>query len=431
MDIFGDIIGSDGEKLLQYRPDGTVIQPVIALIPSMIDIFSLNLADNGILLLTSSFGVLTTYFTNGVPGGTVTMRYKVNNATGTFYPIATPVIRGHRSYILAVFRAENTSSKENGLLRLFGIDLNDQFVGKIQVVWFTDLGHLTGCDSATLTDNSLHHQQIQTFQNSAASNGSLLVHDDMIFVTLPVSHNRDTLLNKSDFWAVRDSGKQGFIKYSDALSIDDLSLYSVNPTDSLNFHTKNEGTGLLRKGVDKNFDFYEGENISNDYEGEVGHTLLWGSHKIQGKITGLDWGGGDVKIIIEIDLSLLLRTSARITSKIMTVRNETDSPDSILFGVSVVNKTAAFVNILKEHNISDIKNVNYVVCVTTSLESPPLVTLRWILPVPEDGTVHGQLVGIPSDTKLNNKAKNRPKDSENIIVAYAVGESSTNVFAIY
>lgn len=323
--------------------------------------------------------------------------------------------------------------QENGLVRLFGIDLNDQFVGKIQLVWSIDLSRRKGCDVRTVAENRLDRQQIQTFQNSAPSNGSLLVHDDMIFVTLPLSNDCRTALNESDFWAVRDSGKQGIVKYSDFLSIDDLSLYNIKPAERLNVHTKDKvsGAGSPRKGINKKISFQRKQSVSNRHVSKVGRTILWGSHKLQGKITGFDLDRVDVKIITEIDLSFLLKASARITSKIMTVRNDTDSSDSIVFGARIMNKTVPFSNLLKENNIASVKNVNFVVCVTTGSESPPLVTLRWILPVPEDGSVSGQLVGIPSEMELNDKAEKRLKDSENIIVGYAVGENSANVFAIH
>nr|KAG5686400.1 hypothetical protein BaRGS_023700 [Batillaria attramentaria] len=84
LDIYGDVIGTDGRHLIKVQ-------------------CYIQVANDNLLLMVSQEGLLITYATNGIPEASLTIRDELERVNGTFLPVAQPVIYGKRAYILMQF----------------------------------------------------------------------------------------------------------------------------------------------------------------------------------------------------------------------------------------------------------------------------------------------------------------------------------------
>ncbi|XP_067656856.1 uncharacterized protein [Haliotis asinina] len=146
MDISGDIIGSDGRYLTKVDGNGTVEKPVIPLDPSMTPVYSIVFGEGNILFIVSQTGELVAYLSNGIPLASLVLRGNVERYNGTFHPIAQPIMKGSRAYILTQFQPDPQDAaipqEKLGILalqRVYAIDIQDRMVKPIDIVWYINL----------------------------------------------------------------------------------------------------------------------------------------------------------------------------------------------------------------------------------------------------------------------------------------------------
>lgn len=106
MDVYGDIVGTDGRKLVMYEVDGTLVKPIVNE-KNLSPVYSITFSDNNIFAIVSKKGLLVTVESNGVPHAFMDFRGSEERMNGTFIPIAPPVVNGHRIYMLTAFRPDN------------------------------------------------------------------------------------------------------------------------------------------------------------------------------------------------------------------------------------------------------------------------------------------------------------------------------------
>ncbi|XP_046559461.1 uncharacterized protein LOC124268518 isoform X2 [Haliotis rubra] len=146
MDISGDIIGSDGRYLTKVDGNGNVEKPVIPLDPLMTPVYSIVFGEGNILFIVSQTGELVAYLANGIPLASLVLRGNVERYNGTFHPIAQPIMKGSRAYILTQFQPDPQDAtipqEKLGTLamqRLYAMDILDRMVKPIDIVWYLNL----------------------------------------------------------------------------------------------------------------------------------------------------------------------------------------------------------------------------------------------------------------------------------------------------
>nr|KAG5706171.1 hypothetical protein BaRGS_025793 [Batillaria attramentaria] len=147
LDIYGDVIGTDGRHLIKINDDGTVQKPIIKIYDKD-PMYSIQVANDNLLLMVSQEGLLITYATNGIPEASLTIRDELERVNGTFLPVAQPVIYGKRAYILMQFAPDAPLSPDKqglvlGLQRLYAIDLWARMVKRIDPVWYVNFERLS------------------------------------------------------------------------------------------------------------------------------------------------------------------------------------------------------------------------------------------------------------------------------------------------
>ncbi|XP_076461587.1 uncharacterized protein LOC143294057 [Babylonia areolata] len=174
LDVEGGVIGTDGRHLVKIDADGKV-EPVINFYGDLNPMFSIQLTNNDLMLLTTyTSGLLITYGTDGIPEASFPLRGEIQRVNGSFVPVAQPVIYGMRAYILAEFVPDTPVSQTEqipqvlGLQRLYAVDLWRRMTQRISPVWYFNFEREKSCPPDHNRHHHHHHRPEAQPQSGAA-----------------------------------------------------------------------------------------------------------------------------------------------------------------------------------------------------------------------------------------------------------------------
>jgi hypothetical protein len=212
--------------------------------------------------------------------------------------------------------------------------------------------------------------------DSGGQSTSILYNDDLsaIYVSLP--HQDPTL------WALKDEGHEASLMFKVSHDVSDLSMYELS-VPANRAHPRQSTT--------------------------VAQEQLWASVGKKGEITGIDASNGSV--LQTINVSAILHVSrVYITSKVMVAkRKDDDAGDILIFGVKLDSgRTPRFNALYNGYGIFNTDVTSFVLAVDASQADDTQPKLMWMLHVPHNAEVVGQIISVPLSVSGD---RNQKKDS--------------------
>ncbi|XP_062567571.1 uncharacterized protein LOC134229798 [Saccostrea cucullata] len=407
MDIYGDVIGTDGHNLVMFDADGKIEKPLINLGESLFPTYSLTLSeDNGIIAIVSRQGLLVTKESNGIPHASMDFRAEEERTNGTFIPVAPPVVSGHRIYILTEFRPDYSLHQPDilGMQRLFAIDMKNVMMGRLETAWVFNFERLDRL--GPLVGEYQQNKQNARNENQEAGFGvapQILKNTDtdMIYVNLPPPEGAIDALHL--LWGFKDVANG---------TDPDLIFKIPQPLSRIAMFESNSGP-VVGKRKNKNLG---GKYKPLTQRRKVNSASLWGVSVNRKLILQLNPDDGTVKNQISLD-SALNMTSSVVTSKIMVARSSGSSDDFLIFGVQVTpSKTGEGVKgfrELKGRKTAMDSPKNYVVSFREN-------KVNWVFETPNNREVKGQIAGVQRSSV----------DGSDLLVVFTSDSEESEVFAL-
>lgn len=434
MDIYGDIIGSDGNNLVKYETNGQLDKPIIHLGSYIHPIYSLMVTDNNMVLIVSQNGGIYSYQTNGIPDAAIWLNGTVERSNGTFIPVSQPIIAHNRVYILTQFKPDDpTSAKPSvlGMQRLYAIDCFDRMIDRLHITWFMNFekevpferdfielqktnGHVSffqkendnkqkGLDSETLKFIPRRLYKRQASQPTTAKSFVMYQSEQsMVYVYLSPPEADSNALPM--LWGMKDAGDNSNLLFKVPLLLSSLATYRSNSDNH------KQGQTNLKERSDK---------MALD-GGHASETPLWGVDGNGESVVKLSPESGS--ILKSINMSTLLKTPAKAVSNIMVARDSDAGSDILITGVTVSSKKdTKFLELCRQSNTST-DNTNYVIAFNEN-------DLLWMVATPNNTQVIGQIAGIPKPNPFGEpKAQD---DSRDELAVFAGTSEFSLVFSIH
>ena len=211
----------------------------------------------------------------------------------------------------------------------------------------------------------------------------------MIFVSLTPPLLNQIPNAESTFWGLKDLGNSSALVFRTEQNVVNMALFEPNPDEAESLETSESSTNVnifstVNKHSMKPWDLPE-----------VGAgAQLWVSLD-DGKLCAVETDGNFSKVL---DLPAILKTDLKITSKMVTVRDNKVSEDILAFGIKVNNSTSAFKSFLSSRGITQTNATAFLIAIDTpenaaQNEHP----VAWMVPTPEDTIISGQIVGVQGD----------------------------------
>ena len=389
MDNYGDVTGSDGDKLVHYDSDGKLF-PIIPC-KGMKPMFSMTLLGTNYLLMVSEHGELAVRATNGVPISFLFLNATIEGIEGIFLPVSNPVVNGDRFYIMTYFMPTEVSKQYLVLnRRLYAIDVHQRMSAIITIAWYYSfdtstvfperetrserLNYVRNKDSNT---NISEFQTMQSHFSKKFINENVIAKQDLIWdemsnmiyaILQPVNSSS---YGEYLFWAIRDVGNTTSLIFRLDKSVNHMTMFESN-TDA------NNG----KQGD---------ETIPNS---------LWLCLN-NGKIVSLSKNG---TLIRTINLPAILKADITITSKVVTARASGINYDILIMGIKLSNHTRESISILREYGITDEKVSSLMIALDTSTELYANGLIMWMVAVPGNLEIKGQISG---SLGVENQRKDR------------------------
>ncbi|XP_061189656.1 uncharacterized protein LOC133197570 [Saccostrea echinata] len=408
MDIYGDVIGTDGHNLVMFDSDGKIEKPLINLGESLFPTYSLTLSEeNGIIAIVSRQGLLITKESNGIPHASMDFRAEEERTNGTFIPVAPPVVSGHRIYILTEFRPDYSIHQPDilGMQRLFAIDMKNVMMGRLETAWVFNferldrLGPLVGEYQQNKQDARNENQEEVGF--GVAPQILKNTDTDMIYVNLPPPEGVTNAVHL--LWGFKDvsNGTDPDLIFKIPQPLSKIAMFESNSGPVVD-KRKNKISGKTYKPLTQ--------------RRKINNASLWGV-SVNGKlILQLNSNDGTVKNQINLD-SALNMTSSVVTSKIMVARSSDSSEDILIFGVQITppktgDGSKGFRK-LKGKNTAKDSPKNYVVSFREN-------KVNWVFETPNNREVKGQIAGVQRSSV----------DGSDLLVVFTSDSEESEVFAL-
>ncbi|KAL5022805.1 hypothetical protein ScPMuIL_001960 [Solemya velum] len=389
MNIVGDVIGSDGSRLVKYDVDGQLYRPVIEFAPR--NIYSMTLTDDGLLLMVSREGVLLTYETNGVPYSFIWLNDTVDAESGTFCPIAPAVINVNRAYIITEFKPANGSSKVIKLRRIYAVDIPKTMVGKMKVAWHLDMANLSimTSDKTALSRRPIGKRR---FRTQLPSTPQLLYSSvsNMLYASVPATNSTTPFV-----LSLRDKGTTAEMAFKIPVAASGMALYT---TDTIH-HAK-----------------------SKPKKPSIHTSTLW----LYDSTTITIWGVSPTNgtSLNTIELKKILQVNDLLVSSNISVSSN-DAGGHVLFlsvKIEPEAQSGQFKQAFSKSELAD--STSFAAAIDGSVSGGVLL---WLLPVPLDAEVVGQFISIAG---VGHPGASYRKDKTTCtLVAYAHG-SEDFIFGI-
>ncbi|XP_061171902.1 uncharacterized protein LOC133181404 [Saccostrea echinata] len=399
MDIYGDIVGTDGNKLVKYEVDGTLEKPVINE-ENLSPVYSITFSDNNIFAIVSKLGMLVTVESNGVPHAFIEFRGWEERMNGTFIPIAPPVVSGHRIYILTAFRPDGKKTALS-MQRLYAIDIFNVLSGKLKIAWYFNFERLS---SPTSKVN-------RNVYKAASVEPQILVNTDtnMLYVNLPPLPETTNAIHV--VWGFKDDLESSTptLLFKTPQSVAGLAMYESSRSIHVNNSTPHQYGPWMHLQM-----FRHGGSAKELHEIDAS---LWAVSTDKRLILKLSSTTGSV--LAQIKLKDLFNMTIRVTSRVMVARSTSINPrrDNLIFGIEVTPSldgevSKSFKDLCNSHAVNPGLKY-YVISLRDSF-------VNWIIGTPNDCPAIGQIAGI--------KRSGRNKADMLVITTYSSEQSE--IFAL-
>uniref|UniRef100_K1QTC3 Uncharacterized protein n=1 Tax=Magallana gigas TaxID=29159 RepID=K1QTC3_MAGGI len=375
MDVYGDIVGTDGRKLVMYEVDGTLVKPIVNE-KNLSPVYSITFSDNNIFAIVSKKGLLVTVESNGVPHAFMDFRGSEERMNGTFIPIAPPVVNGHRIYMLTAFRPDNNKS-ELSMRRLYAVDIFNVLSGKLKVAWYYNFEKL----SYSKYDIPIKHNV------DDVSPPQILLNTDTetFYVNLPPLHYTENAIHL--LYGFKDdlNSTVPTTLFKTPQSVSQLSMYESGIGRLETVKTKNhDGQWVSFQGKHKP------RGAINENSDSINGSVLWAVSTDKSLILKLSPTDGSV--LSHISLKDIFDMPATVTSRMMVAKSKSPPGEFLIFGIDVTPSNGAvsktFKNLCKNHLTNP--HLRYYV---VSIQLTNLV-VNWVIDTPKQYPVVGQIAGI-------------------------------------
>ena len=371
IDNFGDVTGSDGDKLVHYDQNGKTYPAIPC--HNLKPIYNMALVGDSDLLLVSGNGNIVVRQTNGVPVGSLTLNDTVGQTNGTFVPIAQPAINSNenRFYLLTKFvpqksRDKNTTTQDDIILRVYAIDVHASISDRITLVWnLTLTSYLSSSLDEPTRDGNVFSENMQGLLFDRVNK--------LLYVNVRVQSN---INNKG---GERLNG----------------AIYGINDSGKMVFVNSETNVQVMTKFVT---DHCSTTGSKSDVSDTVSDSLLWLLTRDQ-VIQGVDKGGKTVKTY---NLNQMFNASVAVTSHVSSVRNSDVDNDTLVFAIVLKKFTSAKfeVNVASSKQSSALKykskhvtQTSYVIAIDTGKDDTDKAAISWMVHVPNNMIVRGQISG--------------------------------------
>ncbi|XP_033125036.1 uncharacterized protein LOC117123281 [Anneissia japonica] len=407
MDFYSNTIACDGSLLVPFDSEGHLRGTPIPFSPPMNPVFSLTLTDNDAFIISGYDGKLVTYLMNGIIHASIFLKASIDGVNGTFVPIITPVVSGHRAYFLTQFRPDSRGHKSKSdapIYRLYAVDILRQAVDRMKTIWFHTFNNSwnpalqksESTQAINLSKTSKYYSKNKE-THSSENQYSMLTKGSMIFLTLNTQHDNFVAGMRGDVQLDYTNS----VNYLPSANSDqsETVLYGFNDTgsDYQILFTIKDSFIALSSAV--------GTSTSESRTVRSVHLLATTNTTVY-KIDGENG-----KILQKIDLTTVFGEEVVLTSKMMVVtkilagKTRSIDGDYILLAVSCVTA----------HCLPPRTQKHYVILVDMKTGE-----LLWLVATPDDRPVVGQLIGISSTSCLNEHS-NCNVESKDLIIAAADG----------
>ncbi|XP_069140754.1 uncharacterized protein [Argopecten irradians] len=425
MDIFGDVIGTDGHYLVMIEDSGKMLAP-IKIADVLFPMYSLLISANNLVLLVSKSGAVIVYEAEGIPEASIWLTGTVEQTNGTFLPVAPPILHENRCYILTEFKPDSDSPGANdpkvlGLQRLYAIDMFQRMVDRLHITWYFNFERETGSQKLfrDRTENSDYvvEMDMDSSMDSAGDDSdvqpSLMfnVETNTVMVNLPPPENSNA---GPTLWGIKDGGDDPTQLFRVTAGLKQMAMFDTSTSVStLPEVTKHRPDGTASGA----FGPFPHRSRTSNQDG----THVWAVQTNEDTIVQISASTGEVVNTINVP-SILKAQKAQITSNLMVARSSNSVEDVLIFGVEVtasqnMEEMQGFILLCKEHGLP-VDDLTFVVGVSGSNGQ-----LKWMVPLPDGLKAMGQIAGIPLTGPEN-------EDLKDILVVFAGDDESSKIIAI-
>ncbi|XP_060598603.1 uncharacterized protein LOC132752309 [Ruditapes philippinarum] len=381
LDNYGDVTGSDGEKLVHYDRDGK-LYPIIKCY-GLNPMFSMQLVGTMYLLLVGEQGGLVVRDTNAIPVAEIFLNDTVQRTNGTFLPISQPVVNGQRFYLLTEFvpESENFDPSVLNLQRLYAIDIHHRPADIMTIAWSYNFEMESPTNDEIIQVS--RNEKIMHIKNSIQKQQNLLwdYATQGVYVSLPPPYMSN---RQSTFWGFRDEGNDTALTIRSPLDVSHLATFEA-----------------------------DSDNVRHHDGGKQSGSYLW----ISTADSRLCTIKSDGNVSRTINVNSIFGTDVVITSKLALVRQNDTADDILIFGAKVTKQTDSFRKVVASFSNTNINETFYVVAIDTS---SPTGHIMWMQALPDGYEVKGQITGFSG-------AAYQQKDQ---LVFYADNGKSAKIFSI-
>lgn len=306
----------------------------------------------------------------------------------------------------------------DGIYQLYAIDQIHRSQERMHIAWSMRL------------KVSKQISNLNSNQNRVANHlpdPSLLVHDGTIFIAFPVSESTQQSLspqefigqNASQFFVIRDLGNSSKLVNSYFTNIRNLAMLVRQSRSDLKDLVTSKDEYLRYSSSSRQ------PSIFSDLWGSAEYNMLY----------SISPDTGD--ILSSLNLADPFATTVKLTSNLMMTSADTNS-SLLVIGINVETRTLALKKLCQKFKISN-EGHSYVLAINTSALANDKMdqsnSLLWLVPVPNDGSVTGQIIGLSLSQQLPKMFKSFQKFEiygkvSNVIVAKSVTSNTETIFAI-
>lgn len=267
--------------------------------------------------------------------------------------------------------------------RLYAVDIYLRMVGRLMVAWYANF------------ERELPGNQIDTVlrfkpRTNVAGDPLIMANEgeSVIYVILPPPEGNANMPKM--FWAIKDEGNSSSLLYKRTISASKMAMYELNDIP------KSRATPKEMITQSKILDTIKpSKNLRVDKE-VIPVWLLSESKNLIYKVQPTE---GSIEMTF--NLTSILQGQSVVTSDIMVSRDDDDSVDKVIFGVTVMGSAN--------------EGSNYVVAMQADGK------ILWKVPTPSNVAVEGQIAGLSAEGGSEN---------DNMLVAFGNNGNSAAVFSI-
>ena len=387
MDNYGDVTGTDGISLVHYDQNGK-LYPVISMKGTR-PLYSLSIVSTHFMLIVSENGGLFVRELNAIPDASIFLNATVHGVKGTFITVSQPVVNESRFYILTKFVPDDPS-KTIHVQRVYAMDIHDRMADIVTIAWYyqfddtPEKGVRNGIGQKTETTENVERQKLHFRRHTRgmheAQNLPILSQthnlmwdgtNGLLYVIRPPFYN--TKYPKADpissFWALTDHGNSSAVAYRiSSVSVNHMTMFEKN------IYSEEKQQHNADKQVNK--------DTANP---------MWISLS-SGRLLSLSSNGS---VLRAINLSMILEANVEITSKLTTARANETTASILIMGVRFSDKSDKFISVMERYcvNMPAESITSAVIAVDAALHSSRDVAVMWVVPIPGNMTIKGQISG--------------------------------------